>query len=103
VQIESNAGREAGYTDKDYAKSGARIVDTYTVWNQSNIVVKVRAPMYNNSLGGHEAEALEKCFLLISYIYHAENKELVEKLQRKPNLKVLYIYFKNEWEIIKYP
>lgn len=57
-KVEDNAGQAASYPNKMYQKCGAEIVSTKEVWTNSNIIVKVRCPTDNKSLGGHEAEFL---------------------------------------------
>ena len=46
VLIEKNAGAGSGFSDDEYFKNGARIVDTKDAWNV-DIVVKVKEPLEN--------------------------------------------------------
>lgn len=68
--------------------NGASIVSCKEVWENSEIVLKVRAPNENQKLGYHEAEALQNSKLLISYIYPVQNKELLETLLQRNGLTV---------------
>nr|CAI5826420.1 unnamed protein product [Callosobruchus analis] len=80
VNVEENAGLEAKIRNADFEKSGAKIVDTVTSFN-SDIVLKVKKPSME------EVEKFRNNSTLISFIYPAENKELVDKLaQRKLNV-----------------
>ena len=92
VRVESQAGETAGYTDLAYKKSGCDIVNTaYELWNKADILIKIRPPMENpNMKGFHEADVLNKnAKLLVSYMYPATNKEILEKLyHQRPNLVV---------------
>ena len=77
VIVESGAGISANFSDADYEKAGATIGSTKEAFNQ-DIVLKVRPPDLQTEAalfkdGGH----------LISFLYPAQNKELVEKLQAK--------------------
>jgi|UniRef100_A0A6C0CDI0 alanine dehydrogenase len=45
IYIQSNAGKEAGYSDIDYAACGATIVDTIQeVYENADIIVRVKEP-----------------------------------------------------------
>jgi alanine dehydrogenase len=45
VYVQMNAGKEAGYSDIDYAFSGATIVDTIKdVYEKADIIVRVKEP-----------------------------------------------------------
>ncbi len=88
INVEEGAGHEAGFSDEDYDIHGANIVSCKEVWENSEILLKVRAPNENKKLGYHEAEALQKSKLLISYIYPMQNKDLVETLVQRDSLTV---------------
>ncbi|SEO74102.1 alanine dehydrogenase [Paenibacillus sp. OV219] len=46
VYVETNAGLESGFTDADYAQSGAVIVmEAESVWQQADMIVKVKEPL----------------------------------------------------------
>ena len=90
VKIEASAGEGSGFMDKDYEKVGVQVVSVQDLWDNSEIIVKVKAPAQNSKLGRHEADALKSTELLISYLYPAFNAELLQKLtQNKPDLSVL--------------
>src|ERR1043165_4351883 len=81
VLIESGAGANANFPDATYQKAGCEIVaDAKTLWEKADIILKVRQPMENAATGRHEAEFLSEGKTLISVIYPAQNKELLEKL-----------------------
>ncbi len=89
VLIESGAGERANFSDKAYEDANCRIIaDTETLWNEADIILKVRQPMENAKLGKHEADLLAAGKTFISFIYPAQNKELLEKLA-KTNAAVL--------------
>lgn len=50
VKIEEGAGKEAGFEDEDYIKNGGQIVSTKEIWENTEIIVKVRGPEYNENL-----------------------------------------------------
>ncbi|KAL7989061.1 hypothetical protein Chor_007980 [Crotalus horridus] len=82
VIVESNAGETAKFSDDHYRQAGARIQGTKEVL-ASDIVLKVRAPMFNSVLGVHEIELLKSHSTLISFIYPAQNPDLLNKLAEK--------------------
>ncbi|XP_047678067.1 NAD(P) transhydrogenase, mitochondrial-like [Tachysurus fulvidraco] len=82
VQVEEGAGREAKFSDRQYRAAGATITNTMGAFN-SDLVLKVRGPVFNESVGLHEVELLKKGSTLVSFIYPAQNTELMEKLAQR--------------------
>ncbi|KTG42020.1 hypothetical protein cypCar_00031256 [Cyprinus carpio] len=79
VQVESSAGREAKFSDDQYRAAGAQITDTKGAFG-SDLVLKVRAPVFNEGLRMHEADLLKPRSTLVSFIYPAQNPELMDRL-----------------------
>ncbi|KAG8131130.1 putative NAD(P) transhydrogenase mitochondrial-like protein [Naja naja] len=82
VIVESSAGEAAKFSDDHYRQAGAQIQGTKEVL-ASDIVLKVRAPMFNSVLGVHEIELFKSQGTLISFIYPAQNPDLLNKLAEK--------------------
>ncbi|MBF0185714.1 MAG: Re/Si-specific NAD(P)(+) transhydrogenase subunit alpha [Magnetococcales bacterium] len=81
VVIESNAGAAAQFTDDSYKAAGAEIVpDAASLWGGVDMVVKVRPPMENPDSKQHEADLLGEGKNLISFLWPAQNKELMDRL-----------------------
>ncbi|GKZ35897.1 hypothetical protein AbraIFM66950_006730 [Aspergillus brasiliensis] len=78
VLVERGAGEEANLHDQVYEQAGATLVDRDTIWSQSNIILKVRSPQQQGSMD--EIGALRQGSTVISFLYPAQNKPLVEKL-----------------------
>ncbi|QYO62220.1 hypothetical protein [Leptolyngbya sp. 7M] len=78
VLVESGAGEAAHFADAAYCEAGCQIVDAATVWS-ADIVLKVRPPSIRPT-GNHEAEMLAPGGTLISFIYPAQNPDLLAKL-----------------------
>jgi len=75
VSVETGAGAAANYTDDAYQAAGAEIIsDTKSLWSTADIILKVRAPDNN------EIELLHEGQTLISFIWPAQNKELMDRL-----------------------
>ena len=81
VLVEKDAGAEANYSDAAYAENGARIVDdARTLWAESDIVIKVRAPEQHPVANVHETELLKEGGTLISVMQPALNPDLLQQL-----------------------
>ncbi|WP_322001699.1 Re/Si-specific NAD(P)(+) transhydrogenase subunit alpha [Marinobacter alexandrii] len=81
VIVEAGAGEAAHYQDEAYEAVGASIaVDTKSLWQESDFILKVRAPMENPTLGAHEVDLMREGSFLVSYIWPAQNPELLQKL-----------------------
>ncbi|XP_057274024.1 NAD(P) transhydrogenase, mitochondrial-like, partial [Pezoporus wallicus] len=82
VVVESGAGEASKFSDDHYREVGAKIQGTKEVL-ASDLIIKVRAPIYNSALGVHEADLLKTAATLISFIYPAQNPDLLKKLAEK--------------------
>ncbi|GLV37820.1 hypothetical protein CBL_06478 [Carabus blaptoides fortunei] len=76
VNVEENAGFEAKFRNEDYLNVGAKVVNTQTAFN-SDIVLKVRQPLDN------EINNIRDNSTLISFLYPAQNKPLIDTLASK--------------------
>ena len=78
VQVEKGAGDAADIYDDALTAAGATIADSAAaIWSTSDIVFKVRAPTDGEVAQMKEGQAL------ISFIWPAQNPELMEKLKEK--------------------
>jgi NAD(P) transhydrogenase subunit alpha len=81
VLVERGAGAKADFPDELYTAAGCKIVDgPAALWAESDIVIKVREPMLHPEIGSHEADLLREGQTLISFIWPAQNEELVKRL-----------------------
>ena len=84
VAIEAGAGQGAQFADEAYRAAGAEIVtEPRALWAQSDIVLKVRAPEHHPNLGVHESELLRQGGTLLSFIWPAQNPDLMERLKAR--------------------
>jgi NAD(P) transhydrogenase subunit alpha len=84
VAIESGAGEPANFADSAYADAGVEIVaDTRALWDGSDIILKVRGPETHPHLGVSETDLLHSGQVLISFLWPAQNPELLETLKAK--------------------
>ncbi len=78
VIVQSEAGAKANFSDDEYEKAGATIVKTMKeLYEQSDIVFKVQPPTDD------EVEMMHKGLVTLSYLWPAQNPELLEKLRVK--------------------
>jgi H+-translocating NAD(P) transhydrogenase subunit alpha len=81
VWVEPGAGDLANFSDDLYKQAGCHICsDPKQLWAIADIVLKVRAPQHHPDLGVHEAELTHSGQTLISFIWPAQNAELLEQL-----------------------
>ncbi|KAM7536919.1 hypothetical protein Aperf_G00000087347 [Anoplocephala perfoliata] len=84
--VQSGAGAAAQYPDTEYVKAGAKLIETGAkdLFSQSDVILKVRSPLIE------EVDLLKPGSTLISLVYPAQNKDLVEKIaSRKITLLAL--------------
>jgi NAD(P) transhydrogenase subunit alpha len=74
VAVESNAGAAANYSDASYEAVGCSIASAEEIWRDSDIVMKVRGP------SDEEAALLKAGQTLISFLWPAQNPEMLKKL-----------------------
>jgi len=72
VALEPGAGDAANFSDETYRAAGAEV--TPDVWAKADIIFKVRAP------SGEEAARMREGQTLISFIWPAQNPELMQQL-----------------------
>jgi H+-translocating NAD(P) transhydrogenase subunit alpha len=78
VAVESGAGEAANFSDETYRAAGAQIIDgAAKLWAASDIVFKVRGP------NADEAGLMREGGTLISFIWPAQNPELMKQLAAK--------------------
>ncbi|CAI3801342.1 Re/Si-specific NAD(P)(+) transhydrogenase subunit alpha [Rheinheimera sp. MM224] len=73
VLVESGAGVSAGFSDEAYVQAGASIADSSKLW-ASELIYKVNAPTEQ------EISLLQKGSTLVSFIWPAQNPDLVARL-----------------------
>jgi len=84
VLIEKGAGANANLTDEAYEAADCTIVDDpRTLWAESDIVIKVRPPEQHPELGVHETELVREGGMLISFLWPAQNPEILEQLNAR--------------------
>ncbi|KDN41454.1 hypothetical protein RSAG8_07404, partial [Rhizoctonia solani AG-8 WAC10335] len=85
VLIEEGAGFKAEFADEEYKKAGGKIATRDAVYEQADVLLKVRPPMLEKGLSSSKSEIdmIRQASTLISFLYPAQNKDLIDQLQQK--------------------
>ena len=84
ILVEAGAGAGAHFSDLLYSEAGATVVENAkSVWSDSDIILKVRAPEFNPDLSIDEVNLLKEGQILISFLWPAQNPELLKQLAAK--------------------
>jgi len=78
LRVQSGAGDAANFSDDTYRAAGAEVTTMASqIWSDSDIILKVRAP------SSEEVQLLREGSTLVSFIWPAQNPQLLEKLAAK--------------------
>ena len=85
VLIENNGGFEAGFYNDQYKRVGAKIIDkAEDIFNDSDIIVKVKEPLSN------EVKMIRENQIVFTYLHLAAAKELTEGLIKSKSICIAY-------------
>ena len=85
VLVENNGGFEAGFYNDQYKSAGAKIIDkAEDVFNDSDIIVKVKEPLAN------EVKMIKENQIVFTYLHLAAAKELTEGLIKSKSVCIAY-------------
>ena len=80
VCVQSGAGTAANIADELYADAGVEILpDAGAVYDKADLIMKVRAPATDSSIGD-EVAMLREGTTLVSFIWPAQNEELMKAM-----------------------
>lgn len=83
--IEKDAGIEAGFTNEEYEKAGAKIIDNaQEVWERSEMIIKVKEPQVS------EYELMKENQIIFTYFHLAANRKLTLELLKRKVTAVAY-------------
>ena len=83
VLFEKGAGEGSHYHDKDYLAAGATILeDCEEIFAKSDVILKVKEPLFNEEKGKHEIEMMHKGQYIITFIHPASpvNHKMVKDM-----------------------
>ncbi|WML38604.1 alanine dehydrogenase [Neobacillus sp. OS1-2] len=85
VLVEKEAGIGSGFTDNDYAKAGAEILESANqVWTKSEMIMKVKEPLSS------EYQYFRPGLILFTYLHLAAEPSLAQALKEKGVLAIAY-------------
>jgi len=85
VLVQNNGGFEAGFTNEDYKKSGAKIIEkAEDIFKSAEIIVKVKEPQMN------EVKMIRENQIIYTYLHLAAAKELTERLVKSKAVCIAY-------------
>lgn len=86
VLFEAGAGEGAFFHDPSYEEAGAAIVaDVKEIFEKSDVILKVKEPLFNKEKGLHEIDMMHEGQYLITFIHPANpiNHEMVKMMAKK--------------------
>jgi len=85
VLIEKDAGNGSGFTDSDYVKGGAEIVDTAEeIYKRSDMVMHVKEPIAS------EYDLMREGQIVFTYLHLAANEPLTNALIKSKSVCIAY-------------
>ncbi|MDC0216175.1 alanine dehydrogenase [Candidatus Pelagibacter sp.] len=85
VMIQSNGGFEAGFEDEQYKIAGGKIINAAEdIYNDSDIIVKVKEPQSN------EVKMIKENQIMYTYLHLAADKQLTEGLIKSKGVCIAY-------------
>ncbi|MEP7294117.1 MAG: alanine dehydrogenase, partial [Chloroflexota bacterium] len=85
VVVETNAGSGSGFTDDEYVAAGATIAGSAAeVWQQANMIVKVKEPLPS------EYPHLREDLILFTYLHLAASEDLTRALVSSGVMGIAY-------------
>ena len=86
VIIESAAGEGIYKSDSSYQEMGAEVEsDAKTLYQKSDVILKVKQPIHNDKLGVHEVDMMRSESILITFLHPAApgNHEMIKMIRDK--------------------
>lgn len=84
VLVEEKAGLGSGFQDREYLDADADMVDRETVFEEADLIVKVKEPL------PPEYALMKECQAIFTYLHLAPNRELTEVLINKKMIALAY-------------
>lgn len=85
VRVQSGAGQGSGFSDEQYERAGALLVDDApSLWDSSEMIVKVKEPLRE------EYPLMRKGQILFTYFHFAADRELTEAVRDSGAVAIAY-------------
>ncbi len=80
IHVENGAGINAGFTDEQYTKAGAKLFSSVEdLYKSADIILKVQRPMEHADIRKHELDLMKEGTLLISFLFSLHYPQLAKK------------------------
>ncbi len=89
LSVEVGAGTGSGFSDDDYTRAGAQLVDADTVWSHPDLIVKVKEPQSTETVRLHEGQTL------FTYLHLAAAPEVAQALCDSGVVAIAYETIRN--------
>lgn len=86
VFVEAGAGEPSFHHDYEYEEAGATLLtDTEELFRKADVILKVKEPLFNETLRKHEVELMHSGQVLITFIHPASpvNHDMVRMLAKQ--------------------
>jgi len=84
INVEQGAGINAGFTDEQYSKAGAKLFNSLEeLYTSADIVLKVQRPIKHPEKGKHELELMKEGTLLIALLYSLHYPQVAKQCAEK--------------------
>ena len=86
VIVEEGAGSGSYFSDEDYKAAGATLLgDVEALFRESDIILKVKEPLFNEDIGKHEVEMMKEGQCIISFLHPAapSNHQMIKDLAER--------------------
>ena len=83
ILVETGAGVKSHYYDAQYIEAGAEMInDPAELFRRSDLILKVKEPLFNDKTGKHEVEMMHRGQYLVTFIHPASpgNHAMVQQL-----------------------
>lgn len=84
VMVESEAGETTGFSDADYEKEGATVIqDPKELYAGADMIMKVQPPGFNKNINQNEQELLKENSVYIGFLSLFQDSSILETLNGK--------------------
>lgn len=86
VYVQAGAGEGSYFTDDEYQKAGAEIIDDVeNLFSIADLILKVKEPQFNDEVNKHEVDMMQKGQYLVTFLHPASpgNHEMIKEIAEK--------------------
>jgi NAD(P) transhydrogenase subunit alpha len=86
VYVQAGAGEGSYFTDDEYQKAGAEIIDDVEkLFSIADLILKVKEPQFNDKVNKHEVDMMQKGQYLVTFLHPASpgNHKMIKEIAEK--------------------